>query len=80
MLLVTKVLLHLPLKLRDLTVSVLDSIPFLPTTVVDLCQWVADYYMTGIGDVISVAMPPGAKKRISSYKLQSITTATVEGA
>ena len=65
-------------ELRDL-VSVLDSTPFLPTTVVDLCQWVADYYMTGIGDVISVAMPPGAKKRISSYKLQSITTATVEG-
>ena len=65
-------------ELRYLT-SVLDSTPFLPTTVVDLCQWVANYYMAGIGDVISVAMPPGAKKRISSYKLQSITTATVEG-
>ena len=65
-------------ELRDL-IAVLDSTPFLPTTVVGLCQWVADYYMTGIGDVISVAMPPGAKKRISSYKLQPITTATVDG-
>ena len=47
---------------RDV-VDVLDCEPFLPPAVVDLCRWVADYYMAGIGDAIGAAMPPGAGAR-----------------
>ena len=35
--------------------------PLLPAAVVELCRWVADYYLAGVGDAIGVAMPPGAQ-------------------
>jgi primosomal protein N' (replication factor Y) len=38
--------------------EVLDSSPFLPASVVDLAEWVAAYYLCGIGDAIAAAMPP----------------------
>jgi len=40
--------------------DVLDGEPFLPKQIVDLCQWVADYYACGIGEAIATAMPPRA--------------------
>ena len=51
---------------RDVA-EVLDREPFLPPAIVDLCRWVADYYMAGIGDAIGAAMPPGAR-RASAFK------------
>jgi primosomal protein N' (replication factor Y) len=39
-------------------VEVLDPSGFLPDEVVALAQWVASYYLCGIGDAIAAAMPP----------------------
>ena len=60
-------------------VEVLDSEPFLPSTVVALARWVAEYYVAGVGDAIAVAMPPGAARRASSYKTQRIVSLTAHG-
>jgi primosomal protein N' (replication factor Y) len=62
---------------RDL-VEVLDETPFLPPAVVDLCRWVAEYYMAGIGDAIMVAMPPGSR-RASAFKTQRVISVTAHG-
>src|SRR5688572_14150104 len=59
--------------------EVLDPEAFLPASIVELCQWVADYYMAGIGDAIGVAMPPGAQRRASSFKTHRVISATAHG-
>ena len=56
----------------------LDREPFLPPAVVELCGWVADYYMSGIGDAIGVAMPP-TSRRASGYKTHRIVAVTPHG-
>jgi primosomal protein N' (replication factor Y) (superfamily II helicase) len=63
---------------KDL-VEVLDREPFLPPGIVKLCEWVADYYLAGIGDAIAVAMPPGARARASSFKTRQVATITAHG-
>jgi len=63
---------------RDIA-AVLDEEPFLPPAVVELCQWVADYYMAGIGDAIGVALPPGAKHETAAFKTRRVMTATAHG-
>src|SRR5262245_13084264 len=60
-------------------VEVLDNDPFLPASVVDLCRWVADYYMAGIGDAIGVAMPPGARARVSAFRTRRVVAASAHG-
>jgi primosomal protein N' (replication factor Y) len=67
-----------PAELKDI-VEVIDREPFLPAGVVELCQWVADYYVAGIGDAIAVAMPPGARARASSFKTRRVAALTVQG-
>jgi primosomal protein N' (replication factor Y) len=62
---------------RDI-VEVLDETPFLPPAVVDLCRWVAEYYMAGIGDAIMVAMPPGSR-RASAFKTRRVVSITAHG-
>ena len=62
---------------RDL-VEVLDDQPFLPGDIVQLCGWVAEYYMAGIGDAIGVALPPGSR-RASAYKTQRVASITAHG-
>ncbi|MBI3048795.1 MAG: primosomal protein N' [Acidobacteria bacterium] len=62
---------------RDVT-EILDREPFLPPAIVDLCRWVADYYMAGIGDAIGVAMPP-ASRRPCGYKTRRVVAATPHG-
>jgi primosomal protein N' (replication factor Y) len=62
---------------RDIA-EVLDTEPFLPSPIVELCRWVADYYMAGIGDAIGVAMPPTSRRR-SGYKTQRVVAATAHG-
>jgi primosomal protein N' (replication factor Y) len=59
--------------------EVLDSEPFIPPAVVELCAWVADYYMAGLGDAIGVALPPGAKARASGYKTRRVVALTAHG-
>jgi primosomal protein N' (replication factor Y) len=44
---------------RDI-VRTLDDVPFVPEDVVDLAQWVAEYYGAGPGEALGAAMPPGA--------------------
>ena len=60
-------------------VEVLDREPFLPPGVVKLCEWVAEYYLAGIGDAIAVAMPPGARAKTSSFKTRQVATITAQG-
>jgi primosomal protein N' (replication factor Y) len=67
-----------PDAIKDM-VEVLDREPFLPPRVVELCEWVAEYYLAGIGDAIAVAMPPGARARASSFKTRQVATITTHG-
>jgi primosomal protein N' (replication factor Y) (superfamily II helicase) len=60
-------------------VEVVDREPFLPPGVVKLCEWVAEYYLAGIGDAIAVAMPPGARARATSFKTRQVATITAHG-
>ena len=61
-------------------VEALDVEPLLPPAVVDLCRWVAEYYVAGIGDALGVAMPPGARAtKARGFRKQRIATATVLG-
>jgi primosomal protein N' (replication factor Y) len=59
--------------------EVLDETPFIPAAVVELCAWVADYYMAGLGDAVAVALPPGAKARASGYKTRRLVALTAHG-
>ncbi len=60
--------------------SALDPEPLLPPAIVDLCRWVAEYYVAGIGDALGVAMPPGARaSKARGFKKQRIVSATVWG-
>ena len=56
--------------------EIVDSEPFLPPQIVELCRWVADYYAAGIGDAIAVAMPPGARAKASSFKTRRVAALT----
>ena len=60
-------------------VEVIDREPFLPPRIVDLCAWVAEYYLAGIGDAIAVALPPGARARASSFRTRRVATITAHG-
>jgi primosomal protein N' (replication factor Y) (superfamily II helicase) len=58
---------------RDIA-DVVDREPLLPPAIVDLCKWVADYYMAGIGDAIGAALPPGSR-RASAFKTTPVVAA-----
>ena len=59
--------------------DVLDREPFLPAAIVQLCQWVAEYYVAGIGDAIAAAMPPGARDTRSKAKTTRVAAITAQG-
>ena len=59
--------------------AVIDAEPFVPPHVVELCRWVAEYYLAGIGDAIAVAMPPGARAKASGFKTRRVAALTVLG-
>src|SRR5258708_31982844 len=64
---------------RDV-LAALAAEPLLPPAIVDLCRWVAEYYVAGIGDALGVAMPPGARAaKARGFKTRRIATATVLG-
>src|SRR5260221_3459037 len=54
-------------------VEILDAEAFLPSDVVALASWVADYYACGVGEAIATAMPPRAW--IESERHAAITEA-----
>ena len=60
-------------------VEVLDHEAFLPQPIVELCQWVAEYYLSGIGDAVAVALPPGAKHKASGFRTRRAATLTPHG-
>jgi primosomal protein N' (replication factor Y) len=53
-----------------------DREPLLPASIVELCRWVAEYYVAGIGDALAVAMPPGARGKATAFKQQRVIRAT----
>ena len=64
--------------IRDIG-EVIDGEPFVPPHVVDLCRWVSEYYVAGIGDAIAAAMPPGARRQASSFKTRRMAALTAHG-
>ena len=62
---------------RDVA-GILDAEPFLPPPVVELCGWVADYYVAGLGDAIRAAMPPGSR-RGNAFRTLRVVAATPHG-
>jgi len=67
-----------PEEVKDV-VEVIDAEPFLPPSIVELCRWVADYYLAGIGDAMAVALPPGAREKASGFKTRRVATLTAHG-
>src|SRR6185369_13745360 len=57
----------------------LDPEPLLPQSIVELCWWVAEYYVAGIGDALAVAMPPGARRTGSAFRKQRIAALSAMG-
>jgi len=59
-------------ELRDV-IEVIDHEPFLPEAVVDLALWVGDYYASGPGEPLALAMPPAARRgERSSFRTRAI--------
>ncbi|HEU5257554.1 MAG TPA: hypothetical protein VFU28_16285, partial [Vicinamibacterales bacterium] len=63
---------------KDIAES-LDREPLLPHSIVELCRWVAEYYVAGIGDALAVAMPPGARRKSSAFRKQRIAALSAMG-
>jgi primosomal protein N' (replication factor Y) len=65
--------------LRDLG-QVLDDTPFLPADVLQLTEWVSDYYLAGPGAALAAAMPPHAlTNRVDAFKTVRLIALTAEG-
>ena len=67
-----------PAETRDL-IEIIDDEPFLPPAIVDLCRWVAEYYLAGIGDAMAVALPPGARDKASGFRTRRVASLTAYG-
>jgi primosomal protein N' (replication factor Y) len=67
-----------PAEIKDI-LEVVDREPYVPAHVVELCQWVADYYVAGIGDALALAMPPGARGKGSGYRTRRVAAVTTHG-
>ena len=63
---------------KDIAEAV-DREPLLPPSIVELCRWVADYYVAGIGDALAVAMPPGTRGKASAFRKRRTATLSVMG-
>lgn len=60
-----------PKKIRDIAQVLDDSL--LSEEVVELCRWLADYYLAPLGSALVAALPPGV--RLSSKRTASVTEA-----
>ncbi|MGE0703940.1 MAG: hypothetical protein AB7P22_08390, partial [Vicinamibacterales bacterium] len=60
--------------------QILDDVPFVPSDVVELARWTADYYAAGIGDTLTAVLPPMARGvRADAHKTRQVAFATDEG-
>jgi primosomal protein N' (replication factor Y) len=67
------------IELRELA-EVLDEQPFLPHDVMELADWVADYYLAGPGAALSIAMPPHAlSSRVDAFRTVRTVALTAQG-
>ena len=64
--------------IKDVAEAV-DRVPLLPVSIVELCRWVADYYVAGVGDALAVAMPSGARAKGNAFKKRRIAMLTAMG-
>jgi primosomal protein N' (replication factor Y) len=55
-----------PEKLRDIF-DVLDEMPLFDAIRLELAQWMADYYICGLGEVLRTMLPPGLEKESHQY-------------
>ena len=67
-------------------VEYVDTKPFLPTAVLELALWIAEYYACGPGDAVAAAMPPYAwarkglrAARVSGFKTERVARLTDAG-
>ncbi len=61
-------------------VQVLDEGPFLPADVLQLAEWVSDYYLAGPGATLAAAMPPHAlTHRVDAFRTIRSIALTAEG-
>ena len=67
-----------PAEVKDV-LDIVDVDSFLPPAIVELCRWVADYYLAGIGDAVAVALPPGARRTASAFRTRRTATLTPHG-
>ncbi len=66
-------------ELRDV-IEVLDPAPFLPCDVMQLTEWVSDYYLASPGATLAAAMPPHAlTSRVDAFRTIRTVTLTAEG-
>jgi primosomal protein N' (replication factor Y) len=64
---------------RDV-IDVLDTEPYLPRDVIELANWVGDYYIAGPGATLSMAMPPHAlTNRVDAFRTVRMVALTAEG-
>jgi primosomal protein N' (replication factor Y) len=60
--------------------SVLDTEPFVPSEVVELAKWTAEYYAAGVGDTIPMLLPPMARgARADAHKTVRMAAITAAG-
>ena len=60
--------------------TVLDAEPFIPSDVVELARWTAEYYAAGVGEAITAVLPPKTRgERVDSHKATRIVTLTAAG-
>jgi primosomal protein N' (replication factor Y) len=65
--------------LKDLD-QVLDETAFLPADVLQLTEWVSDYYLAGPGAALAAAMPPHAlTSRVDAFRTVRLVSLTAEG-
>ncbi len=65
--------------LKDV-LQTLDERAFLPADVLQLTQWLADYYLAGPGSALASAMPPHAlTKRVDAFRTVRVVALTAEG-
>jgi primosomal protein N' (replication factor Y) len=66
-----------PEKLRDI-LDVLDVTPLFDASRMELAQWIADYYLCSLGEVLRTMLPPGLEKESHQYVRLVRTPSTEE--
>ena len=59
---------------------IMDDAPFIPSDVVSLAQWTAEYYAAGAGETITAVLPPKTRdERADAHKTRRVVAITVAG-